>query len=951
MKSLFKHLRAIAPLSQTKIFPKRCFTSIFLTLLTTLPSTTLFLLFPSQRTLAQAVTCQSVYDEVYAVTQAAGTPDFHAIHGPTGAAVKFTSAPSSFGISAINTAATDHVNKMVYYGDANKIYAWDAISNQHITVAANFQSLLTSAGYTGRFVTLSSGGAAFYGGALYVGVDGTTTQDFEIFRVNLSADGETAVSVTPLQIKTKSGGVFNNNTQDDWGDFIISDAGVILALSNNRQTNQRRFWRFDLNTNTYVAASNTNENLQLAKSGDGRIWGLRSNNTVVEVSPSGSVISSPVSTTVNAFDGAECVVGEASVGDRVWEDTDGDGVQDAGEPGIAGVTVAIYRDINKNGVINTGEPKLATQVTDTNGNYDFIELLPHDRATGTGHNDFIVNVESGVPTSYTATTPTQQNADFSSATEDFNNTDFGYKPPTYSISGTLYEDRDGGDDLDAGEPKLPANITLKLLDNSNNVIATTITDANGAYTFTGVLNGNYKIQVDITDTDIPTGYALGTPNDLAVNVSGSGVTNQNFGFDKYEVSPSAGKVIINEVLYNETDNTAATNDEFIEIYNASTSPVDLGGWKLMDGNIIANDTDNTGSITGSSTPYAFPNSTILKPGEYAVIWVGDNTNTPDRTATGATFQAWLGKAPKLNNSGDDMWLYDKDNKIVDYIAYGSGTAVNTPPPTFLNLWNSTYQSALATAKDGQSISLTRNGLDGNTSACWEPTTSGNAKTQGCTNYLPTIDSDTIGIRVTSVGENNNGTPKVLLVKRITAINGQTTNPNDNTTPLNVFVDDTASDRKDDDNHPNWASDYLKGAINGGSVKPGDELEYTIYFLSSGSTPAKNVLLCDRVPENVTFIPNSFNNQAQATGGLQSADRGILWLKDGNTESLTNVQDGDFAQYFPPSIEPDTVYPKIKCDGLNTNGAVVVNLQNLPNATGSGTPNTSYGFIRFRGRVK
>ena len=77
----------------------------------------------------------------------------------------------------------------------------------------------------------------------------------------------------------------------------------------------------------------------------------------------------------------------------------------------------------------------------------------------------------------------------------------------------------------------------------------------------------------------------------------------------------------------------------------------------------------------------------------------------------------------------------------------------------------------------------------------------------------------------------------------------------------------------------------------------------------------------------------------------------MWLKDGNTESLTNAGDGDVAQYFPPGVEPSSVYPQIKCDGANTNGAVVVDLGNLPNASAPGTPNTSYGYIRFRGRVK
>ncbi len=48
----------------------------------------------------------------------------------------------------------------------------------------------------------------------------------------------------------------------------------------------------------------------------------------------------------------------ASVGDRVWMDRDGDGVQESGEPGINGVRVFI--DSNGNGAYNTGEPNAIT---------------------------------------------------------------------------------------------------------------------------------------------------------------------------------------------------------------------------------------------------------------------------------------------------------------------------------------------------------------------------------------------------------------------------------------------------------------------------------------------------------------------------------------------------------------------------------------------------------------
>jgi uncharacterized repeat protein (TIGR01451 family) len=221
-------------------------------------------------------------------------------------------------------------------------------------------------------------------------------------------------------------------------------------------------------------------------------------------------------------------------------------------------------------------------------------------------------------------------------------------------------------------------------------------------------------------------------------------------------------------------------------------------------------------------------------------------------------------------------------------------------------------------------------------------------------------------------ENLIGLPNVLLVKRITAINGgtQTVDGNSDLTayidePDNPYDDnvitlaDPVNDndpKKDTENWPDNDSngqpdEFLIGGVFGGKVKPGDELEYTVYFLSSGDDGAKKVLFCDRIPDNLSFIPNSFNNINQTAGGLAGADKGILWLKDGNTESLTNIGDGDAAQYFPAGVEPSTVYPQINCDGANTNGAVVVNLGELPNATDPGEPNTSYGYIRFRGMVK
>ncbi len=222
----------------------------------------------------------------------------------------------------------------------------------------------------------------------------------------------------------------------------------------------------------------------------------------------------------------------------------------------------------------------------------------------------------------------------------------------------------------------------------------------------------------------------------------------------------------------------------------------------------------------------------------------------------------------------------------------------------------------------------------------------------------------LGVQATTTQVCSN--PNVLLVKRITAINGGTTTlGGDNLagyidSPTNAYDDNnitiptqpTPTDPPQDTDKCPTLNSFMLGGINGGNVKPGDEVEYTIYFLSAGKATANNILICDRVPDYLTFLPTAFNNFAtKNTSGLPGSDRGIIWQNNGVTESLTNTRDGDTAEYLSPGVDPTIKYPSIKCDGSNTNGVVVVNLGNVPNATAPGTPINSYGFIRFRGRVK
>ena len=58
----------------------------------------------------------------------------------------------------------------------------------------------------------------------------------------------------------------------------------------------------------------------------------------------------------------------SSIHGTKWEDTNGNGVQDANEPGLAGVT--IYLDLNNNGTFDADEPSAVTMADDPSTNAD-----------------------------------------------------------------------------------------------------------------------------------------------------------------------------------------------------------------------------------------------------------------------------------------------------------------------------------------------------------------------------------------------------------------------------------------------------------------------------------------------------------------------------------------------------------------------------------------------------
>ena len=209
-----------------------------------------------------------------------------------------------------------------------------------------------------------------------------------------------------------------------------------------------------------------------------------------------------------------------SLGDLVWLDANNNGMVDAGEQGVAGVTVRLYRATNGQPV---GDP-IAETTTDSNGNYLFmgltagdyiVEIVPPDGyRSSTGRNgqdsgpyepgvdgnsdlnnqDHGTEVNPGIIRSSTVTlTPGGEPTNDGDNDPNTNLTiDFGIFQPA-SLGSVVWLDRNNDGRRDDGEPGVPG-VTVILYDQDDREVARTTTDANGNYLFTHLLPGTYQIE-------------------------------------------------------------------------------------------------------------------------------------------------------------------------------------------------------------------------------------------------------------------------------------------------------------------------------------------------------------------------------------------------------------------------------------------------------------------------
>jgi parallel beta-helix repeat protein len=243
---------------------------------------------------------------------------------------------------------------------------------------------------------------------------------------------------------------------------------------------------------------------------------------ITRVLPTGYGISNPIAgfhlINLTGADVTNADIGsttkKASISGILWNETDGDGKRESGEPLLIGRVVFI--DADGDNRLDSGEK---STTTNSQGRYTFANLL-----AGTYRIARVLT--SGERISH----PAAGYHFIQLKGVNVTNADFGATSApqlTGSISGYLFDDKNKNGKYDSGDKYLPGRTVFIDLDGDNQLDSgekSMKTNASGRYQFTNLAPGTYKIR-----RIVPGGYKLTTPfSNITIN-AGQNATNVAIG--------------------------------------------------------------------------------------------------------------------------------------------------------------------------------------------------------------------------------------------------------------------------------------------------------------------------------------------------------------------------------------------------------------------------------------
>ena len=240
---------------------------------------------------------------------------------------------------------------------------------------------------------------------------------------------------------------------------------------------------------------------------------------------------------------------KSTLGDWMWQDANGDGLQSVGEAGIDGVLVNLYLD-DGDGLFEPGAEDILLDWMTSGDNpdtgvmergwYDFAGLTANGVAYWVEIDDSNFGpggpLEGLVFTSEGTYGPEPMFVPLPGVVMDWNEADFGYVLPA-AIGDLVWEDRDGDGQQGDTEAGLEGVMVRFFEAGQPTPLSTTLSSGGGFYSFTGLLPGDY-----ILEFVAPAGYAF---------------TRQDAGDDGLDsdADPGTGQTVVTGLDAGENDLT------------------------------------------------------------------------------------------------------------------------------------------------------------------------------------------------------------------------------------------------------------------------------------------------------------------------------------------------------------------------------------------------------------
>ena len=338
---------------------------------------------------------------------------------------------------------------------------------------------------------------------------------------------------------------------------------------------------------------------------------------------------------------------DATLGNLVFEDANGNGIKDGGETGVAGVAVTLT-GAGKDGIFDTADDISQSTTTSNNGYYKFKRLAAGDYKVTFDQPDGFEFTEANVGSneakdsdadtttgmtdviSLVASENNRDAADAGLINLNNDNTD----PGNAQIGDSVFVDANGNGLKDSGELGVEGiGVTLTgagddgIFGTDDDITATTVTSSRGKYKFRHLSAGDYKVTFDqpdgLTFTQANVGSNEGRDSDVDVNTGMTDVislaaSERNNKVDAGLIddnggNPDPGDASLGNLVFEDVNGNGIQDSSDNGIANVQVSLLGAG----TDGLFGTTDDISQTTFTGTDGSYSFNH---LNAGEYKVTF-------------------------------------------------------------------------------------------------------------------------------------------------------------------------------------------------------------------------------------------------------------------------------------------------------------------------------------------